>query len=155
MMEGRVSNPGEIRVVLLPVGSRFVLLPNPAVAEIVGFQGIATETTAPEWLLGRIDWRGYTIPVVSFDGIMGGNEPEQNTQRTHIAVLNTLNSNRGLPYIGVLIQGNARLLRVTSDNLVLDAKDDFDSRVILEAVKINNQQAWIPDLDILESMLVP
>lgn len=154
MRESRVTKPGEIRVLMLPVGSRSVLLPNPAVAEIIVYQPPAPEATAFEWLLGRIEWRGHSIPVVSFDGIVEGNEPEQNTQRTHIAVLNTLNGNRSLPYIGLLIHGAARLLRINADSLASGTTNSLDSPLILEAVSVNNQQAWIPDIAKLESMLL-
>ena len=150
----RVAKPGEVRVLLLPVGSRSVVLPNPAVAEIIGLQSMATAETAPEWWLGRIDWRGRPIPVVSFEGFMGGHEPERTVLRNHIAVLNTLNGNRALPYIGLLFHGTARLFRANADNLASDPSGDLDSPLILEAVTVNNQPAWIPDLDALESMVL-
>lgn len=154
MRESRVAKPGEIRVVMLPVGSRSVILPNPAVAEIIVFQKPAAEATAFDWLLGRIEWRGHSIPVVSFDGIVEGNKFEHSKQRTHIAVLNTLNGNRALPYIGLLMHGTARLLRINADSLDSGATDDLDSPLILAAASVNNQQAWIPDLDALESLLL-
>ena len=154
MTESRVAKPGEVRVLLMPVGSRAIVLPNPAVAEIIGLQNLATDTTAPEWWLGRIDWRGRSIPVVSVEGFSGGHEPEWTAQRNHIAVLNTLNGNRALPYIGLLFHGTARLLRVNADNLASDPSGDLDSPLILEAVTVNNQPAWIPDLDALESMVL-
>ena len=154
MTESRVVKPGEVRVLLLPVGSRSVVLPNSAVAEIISFQGLTTQANVPEWWLGRLDWRGHTIPVVSFEGIVRGHESEHPVQRTHIAVLNTLNGNNALPYIGLLIYGTARLLRISAANLSADAEPDQVSPLVLATVKVVNQKAWIPDLDALESTLL-
>ena len=70
-----------------------------------------------------------------------------------IAVLNTLNGNPQLPYIGLLTLGISRLVRVSAENLSRDADDAPDSDLVLESVMIGDQPAWIPDLDRLEQML--
>lgn len=153
MTETKVAKSGDLRVLLLPVGSRSLVLPSVAVAKIIAYQSPEKEPSAPKWWLGRIDWRNYSIPVVSFEGIIGINEYEDSAQRTYIAILNTLNGDRALPYIGLLLHATARLLRINADSLSASTIDDLDSPLILEAVTINNRQAWIPNLDQLEWMV--
>jgi chemosensory pili system protein ChpC len=143
-----------MRGVLLPVGERSLLLPNAAVAELVGFQEPAPEDGAPDWLLGSIQWRGRRVKVVSFGAVAGAGPAGLPGQRLRIALLNTLNGNPELPYIGLLTLGISRLVRASADNLAPDPSGEVDSDLVLRSVTVGGQPAWIPDLDRLERMLV-
>ena len=76
MKESRVYNAQDMRGVLVPVGKHHLLLPNAAVAEVLGFEEPAPENDAPDWLLGRIDWRGWRIPVISWERALEGCDPD-------------------------------------------------------------------------------
>ena len=154
MTGSRVLGSGEMRGVLLPVGSRFLLLPNSAMAEVIGYREPKADATAPGWWLGWIEWRGLRVPVVSFEQAMGRQEVERGSQRAHIAILNTLNGNAALPYIGVYTLGISRLTRITADNLTEDTSGTLASPLALEAIRVNEQPAWIPDMDKLEQMVL-
>lgn len=154
MRESRVLGSGDIRGVLLPVGSRFLLLPNSAVAEVIGYREPQTDAAAPDWWLGRIEWRGLRVPVVSFEQATGRREPVRGSQRARIAILNTLSGNAALPYIGVYTLGISRLIRVTEDDLEEDGSGSPGSPLVLEAIRIDEQPAWIPDMDVLEQMVL-
>jgi chemosensory pili system protein ChpC len=151
--QSRVLGNREMRGLLLPLGERNLLLPNVAVAELVGFQEPEAEADAEDWLLGSIAWRGRRIPVVSFTAALGGETLPAQGQRMRIAVLNTLNGNPELPYIGVLTLGISRLARVSADNLAPDPSGEVDSDLVLESLTVGDQPAWIPDLDRLETLL--
>ena len=151
--QSRILGSREMRGLLLPLGQRQLILPNAAVAELVGFQEPESEPGSEEWLLGNIQWRGRTVPVISFTAALGGDTLPGRGQRMRIAVLNTLNGNPQLPYIGLLTLGISRLVRVSAENLSRDADDAPDSDLVLESVMIGDQPAWIPDLDRLEQML--
>ena len=147
------SGAGELRGVLLPVGSRVLLLPNAAVAELIGYQEPEPDSSAPDWLLGQLAWRGRQVPVVSFQRAIGHPEPERASQRLHIAVLNTLNGNPKLPNIAVLTVGISRLAKVRVAALEADPEGAVDSPLVQEAVTVSDQPAWIPNLDELERQL--
>ena len=153
MTESRTLKTGGVLVMLLPVAGRSIVLPSPAVAEVVGNQEPEPDIGAPDWLLGHIDWRGHKIPLLSFERALGQDPSVPNSQRPHIAVLYTLNGNRNLPYIGLMIHGNARLIRINARNLDEDASDAMDSPLIMRACRVNEESAWIPDLDELERMV--
>ena len=154
MTQSRLLSSDELRGVLLPVGSRLLLLPNSAVAEVIGYQEPSAGDSDPDWMLGSIEWRGRPLPVISFELAMGRPQSELGSQRARIAVLNTLSGNRSLPYIGVYTLGISRLARVTADNLSEESEEEQDSPLILESVRINEQQAWIPDMDKLEELIL-
>jgi len=49
-----------------------MLLPNAAVAEIIGYQDPAAVESGPNWLLGLMSWRGISLPLISLEAIRGG-----------------------------------------------------------------------------------
>jgi chemosensory pili system protein ChpC len=154
MREGKASNTQEIRGVLVPVGSRHLLLPNAAVAEVIGFEDPQPQDNAPDWLLGRIDWRGRRIPVISWERAVEGNEPDWSASRVRIVLLNTLNGNPALTHIGVLSVGIARLARIRADTLSEEPMGEVASPLVRASVIITGVPAWIPDLDELERWVV-
>ena len=154
MTQSRLLGSDELRGVMLPVGSRLLLLPNSAVAEVIGYQEPNVGSSDPDWMLGSIEWRGRALPVISFELAMGRPQSDLGSQRARIAVLNTLSGNRSLPYIGIYTLGISRLARVTAGNLSEDSEEEPDSSLVLESVKINGQPAWIPDMDKLEELIL-
>ncbi len=152
MSESRVVSTRELRGIMLPIGSHNLLLPNAAVAELIGYQAPETDTEKPPWWLGMLPWRGARIPVVSMEKALGLVD-SGSTQRARIAVINTINANPGLPYIGVLTMGISRLARVSPTTIAVDTESEVDSPLVLKAVKLGEQKAWVPDLDELERIV--
>jgi chemosensory pili system protein ChpC len=130
------------------------LLPNTAVAEVIGFKDPQPRDDAPDWLLGRIDWRGRRIPVISWERAVEESEPDWSASRVRIVVLNTPNGNPALTHIGVLSVGIARLARIRVDTLTEEPMDEKASPLVRASVIITGVPAWIPDLDELERWVV-
>jgi chemosensory pili system protein ChpC len=154
MRESRVLGTKDIRGVLLPVGERYLLLPNAAVAEMIVFQEPEPREGMPDWLLGWIEWRGRQIPVMSWERAVEGREPDWDARRVRIAVLNTLNGNPAVPHIGLLSAGVARLARIRPDTLEEGLASDVTSPLVIASVIITEVPAWIPNLDELERWIV-
>ncbi len=151
--QSRVLGSREMRGLLLPLGERSLILPSVAVAELVGYQEPTVEPDTADWHLGTIQWRGRRIPVVSFSAALGGDPDRGRGQRMRIAVLNTLNGSKELPYIGLLTLGVSRLARISADNMVPDPSGEVDSDLVQAALVIGDQPAWIPNLDRLEELV--
>src|SRR5207342_875348 len=61
------ANPqNDIRGVLIAVARARLLLPNATIAEVLSFAPPTPVEGAPDWLLGRIRWRGWEVPLVAF-----------------------------------------------------------------------------------------
>jgi len=56
----------DIRGVLIQVEGARLLLPNATIAEVLSFAEPEPVAAAPHWLLGRIRWRGWQLPLASF-----------------------------------------------------------------------------------------
>jgi len=145
--------PREIRCVLVPVGNLRLLLPNATVAEVITLPTTESVENAPPWLLGRIAWRGWRVPLLSFTKLAGTGEGDSD-QAVRVAVLKALGGNADLPFIAVITQGFPRLTTLNSE-LIIPTHDGAPLPPGVKAqVLVRDDVAVIPDLEGIEAELV-
>lgn len=138
-----------VRSILITLASDYLLLPNALVAEIVDLQSPLTKDDAPDWFLGSVMWRGLSIPLVSFEGMMG-ESIEEPGQDGRCIVLNTLNERAAMTHIMILARDIPSLVQVRKDELEpADESADF-GRLVKRALIIEGNLAIIPDMDEFE-----
>src|SRR3546814_5251697 len=64
----------ELRGVLITIAGGRLLLPNASMAEIISLSDPERVPQAPGWLLGRVRWRGWRVPVVAFSRLARSEE---------------------------------------------------------------------------------
>ncbi|GAA0905616.1 chemotaxis protein CheW [Rothia nasimurium] len=144
--------PREIRCVLIPSGGIRLLLPNAAVAEVITLAGVEPAPGAPAWMHGVIEWRGWRIPLVSFDHVAALPEDSQ-AQATRVAVLKAIGQRPDMPYVAVLTHGFPRLTTLNAE-LLLPTHDGNDLPFGVRArVLVRDDMAVIPDLEAIEAAL--
>jgi len=141
----------EIRAVLIPIHNGQLLLPNASVAEIISYQTPEKQPDSPDWLLGMVAWRQQQVPLICFDGQVGM-APKQIGVRARIAICNALGQNPARPYIAILTQTIPRLVRVSEEVIETDPGFQELGETVIQQVLINGEKAWIPDLDVVESL---
>jgi chemosensory pili system protein ChpC len=145
--------PREIRCVLIPSGGARLLLPNAAVAEVITMSKPEPVEGAPAWLLGRIGWRGWRLPLVSFATLTGSDDGGEGLS-SRVAVLKALGSHPKLPFVAVVTQGFPRLITLNAE-LILPTHDGSELPFGVRAnVLVRDDIALIPDLEAIESRLV-
>ncbi|HET9817568.1 MAG TPA: chemotaxis protein CheW [Rhodanobacteraceae bacterium] len=152
-MTPQASLPHEIRGVMLPVTGGRVLVPNTTMAEVISYAHPTLVDDAPPWLLGRLAWRGWGLPVLAFSA-MAGVAGEESTGNARVAILKALNGHARLPYFGMLTQGFPRLTLVSEDMLVPDEHASKLPMGVREQVLVHDEPAWIPDLATVENLVV-
>ena len=130
----------------IPLKDLNLLLPNAAVAEVIGYAEAEPIEGAPPWLLGRLSWRDRAVPLISFESAMG---VENVSAGNRIAILNTLNSNSRVPYIGIILQDIPSLLRVKQESIESRTTDQ-ELQSVSAYVTVAGGSYVIPDLDELE-----
>ncbi|HEY9112142.1 MAG TPA: chemotaxis protein CheW [Rhodanobacteraceae bacterium] len=145
--------PREIRGVMLPVTGGRVLVPNTTMAEVITFAHPTAVAGAPSWLLGRLAWRGWGLPVLAFSA-MAGAAANESTENARVAILKALSGHARLPYFGVLTQGFPRLTLISEDMLVADEHVGASPTGVREQVLVHGEPAWIPDLAAVEGLTV-
>lgn len=142
-----------IRGVLIQIAGARLLLPNAAIAEVLSYAPPDPIADAPDWLLGRIRWRGWALPLIAFSRFSGIAE-EQGGLGSKVIVLKALGGDTKHPYFAVLTQGFPRLVTVTDPALArLDESGDELPEGVLSRVRLNEDDALVPDLEGLETNL--
>ncbi|MCP4289554.1 MAG: chemotaxis protein CheW [Gammaproteobacteria bacterium] len=151
-MSGKKKN-AEVRGVLMPLNAGQLLLPNILMSEVIGYrEPDEIPSEAPDWLLGIMVWRHLPVPVVSFDALLGAHDQEVG-HRARIALCKTISENSKRPFTAFLLQSIPRLVRVTEKSISVITSDKEQHPLLAHYVKINDQEAWIPDLVALEKSL--
>lgn len=142
-----------IRGVLIQVADAKLLLPNATIAEVLSYADPEPVTDAPDWLLGRIRWRGWQLPLVAFSRFTGIASDEQGGLGSKVIVLKALGGDSKRPFFAVLTQGFPRLVTVTDTSLGSDSSDDSVPEGVLAKVRLNDDDALLPDLAMLETRI--
>jgi chemosensory pili system protein ChpC len=142
--------PREIRCVLVPVGNLRMLLPNATIAEVITFASPEPIAGAPEWLLGRISWRGWRVPLVSFTRLAGAQEGDSELT-VRVAVLKALGNNPELPFVAVVTQGFPRLTTLNAELIIPSHDGKALPRGVKAQVLVRDDLAMIPDLEGIEN----
>ena len=143
----------DIRGVLIQVAGARLLLPNATIAEVLSYADPDPVADAPDWLLGRIRWRGWQLPLVAFARLTGIAE-EQGGLGSKVVVLKALGGDSKAPYFAILTQGFPRLVTVARDTVVTDTSsgealpEGVQARVVL-----NEDEALVPDLEQIERLV--
>lgn len=145
--------PREIRCVLVPVGEARMLLPNATIAEVVTHSAPEPVEGAPDWLLGRIAWRGWRVPLVSFTRLCGAEEGDAELS-SRVAVLKTLGGNAQMPFMALVTQGFPRLTTLNAE-LIIPTHDGTELPPGIRArVLVRDDVAVIPDMEGIEAELL-
>jgi len=144
--------PREIRGVMVPVTDGRVLLPNATVAEVISYTRPEAIPNAPNWLLGRLPWRGWRLPLFSFPMLTGQLEDE-GRNNARVAVLKAVGGNATMPFLALLAQGFPRLTTITQELLIPTSDQHPHAPGVRAEVLVRDDRAVIPDLDLIESMV--
>ncbi len=146
------ETPRDIRGLMITVSNGRVLLPNANVSEIITAAVPDQIENAPDWLLGRVRWRGWRVPLFSFS-ILAGLATREGALNAKVTVLKALSGNPKMPFIAMLCLGFPRLTTVTPEILV--PTEDYGISVpgVLGRVLVRDDQVFIPDLIGIEAMI--
>ncbi|MGH8042691.1 MAG: chemotaxis protein CheW [Rudaea sp.] len=143
----------EIRGLMIPVTGGRVLLPNATVAEVITYSTPEKIADAPDWLLGRLSWRGWRLPLFSFAMLSGGAKKESYTN-AKVAVLKALGGNAKMPFLAMLAQGFPRLTTITPDLLIPTGDESAHPQGVQAQVLVRDDQAVIPDMGQIEALVI-
>jgi len=139
------SDTESIRCMLLPLSSINLLIPNSAVAEVIGYFKPTALPDCSDWFPGVVVWRGVQVPVISLEQ-MCSLDTAIIGSRSRIAIIYNPEKDAELPYLGIHIQDIPRAYLADLDNLE-SGSDDGLSQYLLSSVDEENLARVIPNLD--------
>ncbi len=150
----RPTTQTDIRGVLIQVAGAKLLLPNATIAEVLSYADPEpVGADAPQWLLGRMRWRGWHVPLIAF-GTLSGLSEERGGLGSKVLVLKALGGKTKTPYVAILTQGFPRLVTVSESGLVFEDDASAEMPCAVHArVRLNEDQALVPDLEVVEDMV--
>jgi chemosensory pili system protein ChpC len=143
---------GDIRGVLIQVAGGRLLLPNATIAEVLSYAEPEPDASGADWLLGRMRWRGWQLPLVAFSRLAGIGEDKPGLG-SKVIVLKALGGDRRLPFFAVVTQGFPRLVTVSRTALSVESGDAPLPRGVQAFVRLNDEPALLPDLLQVEQQL--
>lgn len=147
------GKPEEAYGQIVPLDGDALLLPNSAVIEVRGIEGVRMRTEPPGWLLGFVEWRGQELPVVSLEGLLGRALPLR-SRRTRLLIINSVGNELPNGLLALVCQGYPHLTglnRSALQPMALETRDPDE--MVLARVRVANTQAFIPDLDAMETKI--
>jgi chemosensory pili system protein ChpC len=142
----------EIRGLMITVNNGRVLLPNTSVSEIITAATPEPVDNAPQWLLGRVRWRGWRVPLFSF-AVLAGIAPREGQLNAKVTVLKALGRNPRMPFIAMMCLGFPRLTTITPEVLIPTDDGEHLPMGVRTRVLVRDDQAMIPDLPTIENLI--
>ena len=138
----------EIRTIMAALSEGHVLLPNSAVAEVLDYTAPKPFKQGPAWLLGELAWRGWQVPVISYQRLIDDKAADAVTPKARILIIKTLAESTQVNYIGLVIQGLPHLKTITAESLIEQQTNKLP-KALFSKVSIDSLTALIPELGYL------
>lgn len=139
-----------LRGVLISVGPVRLLLPNASISEVITYSEPEPIEDAPPWLLGRVRWQGWRLPLVSFPELAGW-QVDRSSLGAKVAVLKLLGGDSTRSFFALLTQGFPRLVTVQADSLTVS--DEAPAPGVAYSLMMDGEAVAIPDLAGIEALL--
>lgn len=152
MSQVTTTPQNDIRGVLIQTAGGRLLLPNATIAEVLSYAQPDPVEGAPDWLLGRMRWRGWQLPLVAFAD-MAGIARENAELGSKVVVLKAMGGNPRAPYFALLTQGFPRLVTVSPEVVSADADQEGLPSGVQARVHLNEDAALVPDLEGIEHLI--
>ena len=142
----------QVKCVILNISEDKLMLPNAAIAEIVPIQNIINVANKPAWMLGYLDWRGNSVPLVAFETLGGVRMPSLASGNVKAAVLYSISADKQFPFMSILVQGTPKVIDVAPSD-IMSNKEEIHHPAIEQKVMIYEDDASIVDLEKLEQLI--
>lgn len=139
------ENTTSVRCMLLPLKSLNLLIPNSAVAEIIGYSQPRELPDTSDWFGGVVLWRGVYVPVVAVEQ-MCNIDTAAVGPRARIAIIYNPEPDPELPYLGIHMQDIPRAYLAEAESMESGTDDDL-SPYLLSRVDDDQYARFIPEFD--------
>jgi chemosensory pili system protein ChpC len=147
-----MSEAEQIRCVLLKVNEDVLMLPNSALVEIVPVRNIINVANKPRWMLGYLDWRGNSVPLVAFETMGGVRMPSLANNDVRAAVVYAIGEDKKIPFMAFLVQGVPQVVNVSATDIETDTAAITHPAVAQKAV-VKGTAVSVVEMTKLETMI--
>ncbi|MBN1379518.1 MAG: hypothetical protein JXA04_09810 [Gammaproteobacteria bacterium] len=142
-----------IDCILLPQFNLNLLLPRASIVQVIESEQLDIVVDLQGGMLGKLQWHGWTVPLLSFESVANGTIPKFNRE-TKSAIVHSLMDDAVTPFIALTLQGSPQAIEINSKNTKMVTgfvpNDFIKSKVIINA----ELEAYIPELPVLVTYAV-
>jgi chemosensory pili system protein ChpC len=142
------DNDANIECVLIPQFEVTLLLPRAIVVDLVDAVDMQIVVDLQGGIIGKIQWQGWTVPLISFEAASRETIPKFNLQ-TKALVIHSLSDDSVHPYIALTVQGDPEVLSLSDGDIKSLGKDEDNDFVQNKVLLQTKTEALIPDLSVL------
>lgn len=139
-------------VMLLPLNTDAMLVPDIMVMEICAAGSMQLAVDAPDWFVGYRQWRGYKVPVISFEALNGA-MPVDPSRLSKLAIIKSTVEHDYLPYYALVISDTPAVFEISGDSVMLE-EGRPRGRAEVQSVALEGRTAGIPNTEWIESHLL-
>jgi len=143
----------QIDCLSINTGQANLLVPMPAVAEIVLNQETIASGHSPGWMFGWISWRNLSIPLIDFAALQRGKPCADFGGSTRIVVLNSLVEGHQHRYYAIICKGFPHTLRIAEDSTLLAQDSSNMPDCISQRFDLDGLLLELPDFEAIEARL--
>jgi chemosensory pili system protein ChpC len=144
-----------IKCVILTLLRENVIVPNALVAEIISVKEVVDSENAPNWFLGKMNWRGKDVALLSFEAAAGDeiSKVNLNTQAVVLYAVGKSGEDVESPYLGLVMSGVPHVSRFSREQIVTDDEELNNHPMVAQKVRVNGAKVSILDVDAMVSMV--
>ncbi len=150
-----VNNKELIKCVILTLRKENVIVPNELIAEIVSVKNVETGDSSADWFLGRMNWRGASVPLLSFEAA-GGEDVSKVNLNTQAVILYAVGAGvkaENYPYLGLVMSGVPHVSHFSREQIKSDEEEVDEHPMVAQKVRINGASVSILDVDEMVGMV--
>lgn len=139
-----------IECVLMPQFEVKLLLPRASVVDLLDAEDMRIVVDLQGGIIGKIQWQGWTVPLISFEAASSDTIPKFNLQ-TKAVVIHSLADDEVHPYIALTVQGDPEVMTLAEGDVKALGKEENNDFVQSKVLLHTKTEAIIPDLATLVS----
>ncbi len=150
-----VNNKELIKCVIFTLRKENVIVPNELIAEIVSVKNVEAGNNSADWFLGRMNWRGASVPLLSFEAA-GGEDVSKvnlNTQAVILYAVGAGEKAEDYPYLGLVMSGVPHVSHFSREQIRTDEDGVDEHPMVAQKVRINGASVSILDVDEMVEMV--
>ena len=138
----------------IPLDGMTLLVASAAVAEVIKPQNMAPIPFGQSWLNGALGWRTLTVPVISFESLLGA--PATARPATgKIVIFYPLSGRKDWEFFAMFATSEPRPQVLDGSQPVAENSELLDSPYIAAGLKMDDRLMLIPDFEALKKAFYP
>jgi chemosensory pili system protein ChpC len=143
----------KIDCLIVNIGQSELVVPMPAVAEIIHNQPASSGDKLPQWVAGWVEWRHLNIPLIDFTAMQQDRPASDFGSSTRILVLHSFCEGHSHKYYAILSKGFPHTLQFEADADLSGTESTALQPCIKIELALEGKKFSLPDFEAIEPYL--